>query len=29
MSPFSWPTFYAIQHLRSNRRTIEPAFYLL
>uniref|UniRef100_A0A0A9GKG0 Uncharacterized protein n=1 Tax=Arundo donax TaxID=35708 RepID=A0A0A9GKG0_ARUDO len=26
ISPFSWPTLCAIQHCRSNRRLIEPAF---
>uniref|UniRef100_A0A0A9EL28 Uncharacterized protein n=1 Tax=Arundo donax TaxID=35708 RepID=A0A0A9EL28_ARUDO len=26
MSSFSWPTFCAIQHCRSNRRPIKPAF---
>uniref|UniRef100_A0A0A9HSK4 Uncharacterized protein n=1 Tax=Arundo donax TaxID=35708 RepID=A0A0A9HSK4_ARUDO len=26
MSPFSWPTFCVIQHRRSNRCPIEPAF---
>uniref|UniRef100_A0A0A9HDH3 Uncharacterized protein n=1 Tax=Arundo donax TaxID=35708 RepID=A0A0A9HDH3_ARUDO len=26
MSPFSWPTFCAMQHCRSNRHPIEPVF---